>query len=243
MKKKIFLIAMLFLSLTTLQAQKNDDTKIPLIGSDAPAFTAQTTNGDLNFPSDYGSSWKILFSHPRDFTPVCSSELLELAQMQTDFSDLGVKLAIISTDNLEKHKQWKSALEDIAFQGNQPTKIKYAIIDDHTCSVSKKYGMLHTPVSTTEDVRGVFIIDSKNKVRAIYFYPMNVGRNMDEIKRTVVALQTADKEKLATPANWDPGEDMLVPHYPYTKKELADNPELENMYYSVGSFMWYKKAK
>jgi peroxiredoxin 2/4 len=243
MKKKIFLIAMLFLSLSTIQAQKNNDSKIPLIGSEAPAFSAQTTNGDLNFPSDYGSNWKILFSHPRDFTPVCSSELLELSQLQNDFKELGVNLAVISTDNLEKHKQWKSALEEIAFKNNQPTKIKFAIIDDHSCAVSKSYGMLQTPVSTTEDVRGVFIIDPQNKVRAIYFYPMMIGRNMEEIKRTVIALQTSDKEKLATPANWKPGEDMLVTHYPYTKKELADNPELENMYYSVGSFMWYKKAK
>ena len=106
--------------------------------------------------------------------------------------------------------------------------------------------MLHSPVSTTEDVRGVFVIDGKNKVRAVYFYPMRIGRNMDEIKRMVVALQTSDQEEnigMATPANWSPGDDMMVTHYPYTQKELADNPELEKMYYNIGTFMWFKKSK
>ena len=246
MKKRLFLFALLLLSLTSVRAQKSDDLRIPLIGTDAPAFTAQTTNGELSFPSDYGRNWKILLSHPRDFTPVCSTELLELAQMQQDFSALGVKLAIISTDNLERHKLWKAALEEIAYKGNSPTEIKYALIDDHNFEISKKYGMLHSPVSTTEDVRGVFVIDGKNKVRAVYFYPMRIGRNMDEIKRMVVALQTSDQEEnigMATPANWSPGDDMMVTHYPYTQKELADNPELEKMYYNIGTFMWFKKSK
>lgn len=242
MKSKIFLIIALFASLTTVQAQKNNEVKIPLIGSDAPAFTAQTTNGDLSFPSDYGRKWKIIFSHPRDFTPVCSSELLQLAHMQADFDALGVKLAVISTDKLDLHNDWKKALEAIPYKGMETVKIKFPLIDDSNFTVSKAYGMLHTPTSTTEDVRGVFVIDSQNKVRAVYFYPISVGRNMEEIKRTVIALQTADKEKAATPANWKPGDDLLIPRFPYTQKELDKNPELQKQYYSMGSFMWYKKA-
>jgi peroxiredoxin (alkyl hydroperoxide reductase subunit C) len=105
--------------------------------------------------------------------------------------------------------------------------------------------MLHIPASTTLDVRGVFIINPQNKIEAIYFYPMNIGRNMEEIKRTVIALQTAGKGKdpLLTPANWQLGDDLLVPQFPYTDKQLADDPDIKNSYYNVGSYMWFKKVK
>lgn len=181
-------------------------------------------------------------SHPQDFTPVCSSELLELANLEKDFDRLGVKVAVISTDNLEQHVMWKAHLEELDYKGRGTQKINFPIIDDHTSVVSKTYGMLHEPTSTVKDVRGVFIIDGNNTVRSINFYPMQVGRNMNEIVRIVEALQTTDEAKVLTPANWNEGDDVMVPYFPYTKQELADNPKLENEFYSVGNRMWFKKV-
>lgn len=215
--------------------------QIPLIGSKAPSFTAVTTNGTITFPDDYGKKWKILFSHPQDFTPVCSTELSELAFAQNDFEKLGVQIAIISTDDVETHQRWKAWLETLNYEGHGAQVIKFPIIDDHKHLVSKQYGMLHEPVSTSKDIRGVFIIDPSNNVRAINFYPMQVGRNFKEIERIVVALQTADNELVCTPANWVPGNDVIVPHYPYTDSQLADNPKLKDDFYNVGGYIWFKK--
>ena len=166
--------------------------------------------------------------------------------MQAQFEKLGVKLLIVSTDTLDQHKLWVRALEDISYKNKTPVKINFPLADDKNMSISKKYGMLHEPTSSSKDVRGVFIIDPKNKIQAVFFYPMNVGRNMEEIKRTVIALQTVSstghgKDQLVTPANWQLGEDLMVPHYPYTQSELKDNPSLKDSYYSLSTFMWYKK--
>ncbi len=194
MKTKITLLSVLVFSSTALWSQGNDDSRIPLIGSTAPSFTARTTNGEISFPGDYSSKWKILFSHPKDFTPVCSSELLELAQRQDDFAKLGVKLVVLSTDTLYQHENWVATLDTLSYKNREPKEIKFPLVDDNSKYVSKLYGMLHNPYSTTKDVRGVFVIDPKNKIRAIFFYPTEVGRNIDEIERTVVALQLSDKE-------------------------------------------------
>lgn len=225
-------------------SQEISNTKIPLIGDIAPSFTAETTNGQLDFPRDFGKKWKIIFSHPRDFTPVCSTEILKLAQMQDEFEQINIKLLVVSTDTLPMHKTWIKALEDIAAKDNHPVKIKFPLADDNNAAISKTYGMLHYPTSTTRDVRGVYIIDPENKIEAVFFYPMNIGRNMAEIKRTVIALQTAGKGKdhLVTPADWQLGDDLLVPHFPYTDKELKENPAVKNSYYNHGPFMWYKKS-
>ena len=234
---------MLFLA-GNLWAQDKSGSSIPMIGDDAPSFTAQTTSGELNFPSDYGRKWKIIFSHPRDFTPVCSSEVLTLSHMQNDFEKLNVKLVIISTDDLEKHNMWKKSMEETAFRKMEPVKINFPLVDDSKLSVSKQYGMLHQSASTTKDVRGVFIVNPENKIAAIYFYPMNIGRNMDEIKRTLIALQTASgkgNDRYLMPANWQVGDDVLVPQFPYTEKQLKENPDLKLSYYNVGSYMWFKK--
>jgi len=221
----------------------SQNKEIPLIGATAPSFTAQSTNGKITFPQSFGNNWKILFSHPQDFTPVCSSELLELANVQNEFDRLGVKVAVISTDNLEQHKMWVAHLEEIDYRGYGKQDIKFPIIDDHDAKASMKYGMLHKPASTTRDVRGVFIIDSENTVRSINFYPMEVGRNINEILRTVQALQTTDKSQVLTPANWTAGEDVMVPFYPYTKAQLAADPSLKDNYYNVGNRMWFKKIE
>ena len=240
MKKFLLVFFTVTFFLTTSFAQKD---RIPLIGAKAPSFTAETTNGTLTFPDDYGKNWKILFSHPQDFTPVCSSELLELAYMQNDFAKLNTKIAIISTDDLSMHKMWKTQLQELDYKDRGPQKIDFPIIDDSKASVSKVYGMLHEPTSSNKDIRGVFIIDPKNVVRSINFYPMQVGRNMQEIERILVALQTADKSEVLTPANWNSGDDVMVGHFPYTDKELTDNPAIKDDYYNVGNRMWFKKVK
>ncbi len=243
MKNGLILLLLLLVCSSNAWSQGKSQN-IPLIGDEAPSFTAETTEGTLDFPKDYGNKWKIIFSHPRDFTPVCSSELLELAQLQGEYEKLGVKIVIVSTDELARHATWKSALEGLSYKNKQPVKIKFPLIDDNSMQISRKYGMLHEPTSTTKDVRGVFIINPKDKIEAIFFYPMNIGRNMEEIKRTVIALQTSGKGKdhLLTPANWQAGDDMMVPQFPYTDKQLQDNPNLKDAYYNIGSFMWFKKA-
>lgn len=239
--KNFFLICFAITLITgTAYSQKSN---IPLIGSKAPSFTAPSTNGTMTFPDDFGKNWKILFSHPKDFTPVCSSELLELAYMQPDFDKLNVKFAIISTDELSQHQMWKAHLEELDYKGRGQQKINFPIFEDPTMVISKSYGMLHAPTSTSRDIRGVYIIDSKNIVRSIVFYPVEVGRNMVEVERTITALQTADNTQLFTPADWQDGDDLLVPHYPYTAQDLKDNPNLKDEYYNVGNRMWFKKTK
>lgn len=241
MKTKNLFIMLLFLSVTQIWAQDKYSVRIPLIGENAPSFVANSTNGEISFPSDYGSNWKILFSHPRDFTPVCSSELLELAYHQKEFDEMGVKLVVVSTDTLYQHVAWKKALEDINYKNRDKIKIKFPLVDDQNCSIAKKYGMLHPPVSTTTDVRGVYIIDPKNKIQAIFFYPLNIGRSFEEIKRTVVALQSTYKNKLITPADWKLGDDFMIP-YLNNKEEKSlenNNPEI----YQLTWFMTFQKDK
>ncbi len=238
---KIYFLGVLLFCAGTLLAQKNI-SKIPLIGEDAPAFEAESTLGIINFPQDYGRKWKILFSHPRDFTPVCSSEILELASMQEEFSKLGVKPVVLSTDTKDQHIMWQKTLEEISFKGRDPVKINFPLVEDKSGAMAKMYGMLHYPVSTTESVRGVFIVDPDNKIRAIFFYPMSVGRDLKEIERVIIALQTVDGNQYATPVNWKPGEDVLVTHFPYTDKELEKEPAIKHDYYNVGNLMWFKKT-
>ncbi len=242
MKKTVILLLISFFTVSILYSQNEKRTTIPLIGSEAPSFTAETTNGNLNFPRDFGKKWKVLFSHPRDFTPVCTSEILELAKMQKQLNELGIEVAILSTDNVKLHELWKKSMEEILSNEPVPVKIKFPFIDDAKAEVSKLYGMIHAPASSTRDVRGVFVISPDNIVEATYFYPMSIGRNLDELVRTVQALQTTHASNLLTPANWIPGKDLLVSHFPYTKEELAENKDLVNEFYNVGSFLWYKKG-
>ena len=220
----------------------NAQNIIPLIGNEAPSFEANTTNGKLDFPHDFGKSWKILLSHPKDFTPVCTSEILELARMQDEFQNLGVQIAIISTDDLLSHQQWKQSMEDILKSEHNNAKIDFPLIDDSKTRVSNKYGMLHAWDNTTRDVRGVFIIDPENKIQSVLFYPMNIGRNMVEIKRLVVALQYSKQENVLTPVNWEVGDDVLMPYMPNINPELSSNDELTNEYYKIGINLYYKRG-
>lgn len=213
--------------------------RIPLIGEQAPSFTAESTSGTINFPYDYGSCWKVILSHPMDFTPVCSTELIELARLQDEFDKLEVKLLIVSTDPLETHNQWKTILEKIEYKEYPLQKINFPIADDSDLVIAKLYGMIHLESDNNKDVRGVFIIDPDNKIRAEYFYPQEVGRNMDELLRTVIALQTADRNKLMTPANWKTGHDVLVP-FPLKANMSLMNTE-SGEYYQYSWFLIFKK--
>jgi len=243
MKKKTIFMLSLLLAGTIMFAQESEFKSIPLIGDEAPSFKAQSTNGTINFPADYGKNWKILFGHPLDFTPVCTSELLELAYMQSDFEELGVKLAVVSTDNLESHQNWKKSMESLTYDAHDPVTINYPLIDDANVKIAQKYGMIHPSNHTTEYVRGVFIIDPDNKVRALSFSPMQVGRNIDDIKRTIVALQTAEDNHVYTPANWQPGGDVIVP---YVKSGDEGGSMVANQddpsVYQVSWYMTMKKA-
>lgn len=243
MKKLFFFLVIVSSATTVWSQQKTEDRnfRIPLIGEIAPSFTAESTSGVINFPEDYGRYWKVLFSHPQDFTPVCSSEILELANLQQEFDKLGTKLVVISTDPLDTHVQWKKALEELSFKGRTPVKIRFPLVDDEYLSVSKKYGMIHATSNSTKAVRGVFVIDPQNVVQAVYFYPEKVGRSTDELLRTVTALQTVQKDYVLTPADWRAGSDVLIPFVPKSneKKETGVLADVNQ----VSWFMTYKKLE
>lgn len=242
MMKKIVLLAAVLVFTTgflTAQADEDKDYRIPLIGERAPSFTAESTNGTLIFPDDFGSRWKILFAHPQDFTPVCSTELLELAHLQKEFDKLNVKLAVVSTSPLETHIQWKKALEGVSYKGRSAAKIKFPLIDDDNRLISRQYGMIHPSISGTKSVRGVFIIDPENNVQAVYFYPLNVGRSSEELLRAVAALQVADDHQM-TPADWKYGDDLMIATPPVTDQSTENVPD---GFYKLSWFMWYEKAK
>lgn len=243
--KKMLLFVLVAFSVTQLWSQnekpKEDRTfRIPLIGESAPSFTAESTNGTINFPSEFGRKWKILFSHPQDFTPVCTTEILELAYMQDEFDKLGVKLVVVSTDPVDTHIQWKKSMETLNLNNRGPVKIKFPLVDDKNVSISKLYGMIHSATNSTQSVRGVFIIDPDNIVQAIYFYPRSVGRNTDELVRVVTALQATTANKVLTPVNWRAGNDLLVPIPP--KTDANSTSAVPAGYYSPVWYLWFKKA-
>ena len=185
---------------------------LPLIGDDAPAFTAQTTQGPINFPGDYKGKWIILFSHPADFTPVCTTEFMTFATMMPEFEKLNTQLVGLSIDSTYSHIAWlRTIKEKIEFNGMKNVEVTFPLIEDLKMEVAKKYGMLQPTASDTKAVRAVFFIDPIGKVRAMLYYPLSNGRNFEEIKRLLIAMQTADAFKVATPANWQPGQDVIVP--------------------------------
>ncbi|MEL1246150.1 peroxiredoxin [Flavobacterium sp. DGU11] len=185
---------------------------LPRIGDKAPAFTAVTTQGDINFPADYEGKWIILFSHPADFTPVCTSEFMTFAHMEPEFTALNCQLVGLSIDGLYSHIAWlRTIKEKIQFKGMKNIEVKFPLIEDISMTVAKKYGMIQPGESTTKAVRAVFFIDPKGTIRAMIYYPLSMGRNFDELKRALIAMQTADAYNIATPADWRPGDDVIVP--------------------------------
>jgi len=185
---------------------------MPRIGDKAPAFTAVTTQGEIDFPKQFEGSWVILFSHPADFTPVCTSEFMTFATLEPKFAELGCKLVGLSIDGLYSHIAWLRTIKDkIEYKGMKDVEVKFPLIEDITMKVAKLYGMLQPGESATKAVRAVFVIDPKGVIRAIIYYPLSMGRNFDELIRVVQALKTADAFSIATPADWRPGDDVIVP--------------------------------
>ncbi len=191
---------------------ENQVYQMPRIGEKAPAFKAVTTQGPINFPADYSGKWKILFSHPADFTPVCTSEFMTFASLASDFEALNTQLVGLSVDGLYSHIAWlRTIKEKIEYKGMKDVEIKFPLIEDITMEVAKTYGMIQPGESSTKAVRAVFFIDPNDVIRTILYYPLALGRNFDEIKRIIIGLQTADKFSVALPADWRPGDDVIVP--------------------------------
>ncbi len=185
---------------------------MPLIGDDAPKFTAKTTMGEIKFPEDYKGKWVILFSHPADFTPVCTTEFMTFASMQDEFKKLNTELIGLSIDSIYAHIAWlRTIKEKIEFKGMKNVEVTFPVIEDLRMDVAKMFGMVQPNASNTQAVRAVFFIDPKAKIRAIIYYPLSNGRNMAEIKRLLLAMQKSDADGVATPANWQPGEDVIIP--------------------------------
>ncbi|MCX6287649.1 MAG: peroxiredoxin [Bacteroidetes bacterium] len=192
--------------------EENVNVSMPRIGDKAPAFKAITTQGEINFPDDYQGGWVILFSHPADFTPVCTSEFMTFASMEGKFAEAGCKLVGLSVDGLFSHIAWlRTIKEKIQYKGMKDIEVKFPLIEDITMEVAKKYGMIQPGESNTKAVRAVFVVDPKGIIRTIIYYPLSLGRNFDELLRVVIALKTADAFGVATPADWRPGDDVIVP--------------------------------
>ncbi|HRW62967.1 MAG TPA: peroxiredoxin [Bacteroidales bacterium] len=184
---------------------------LPRIGEPAPEFKAVTTQGEINFPKDYKGSWVILFSHPADFTPVCTSEFMTFANMEKQFNEANCKLVGLSVDGLYSHIAWlRTIKEKIEYKGMKNIEVTFPLIEDITMEVAKKYGMMMPGESNTKAVRAVFVIDPNGIVRTVLYYPLSLGRNFDELYRIVIALQAADAFNVATPADWRPGDDVII---------------------------------
>jgi len=191
---------------------EHETISMPRIGDKAPEFKAVTTQGNINFPEDYKGSWVILFSHPADFTPVCTSEFMTFASLESKFTEVNCKLVGLSVDGLYSHIAWlRTIKEKIEYKGMKNIEVKFPLIEDITMDVAKRYGMIQPGESNTKAVRAVFFIDPKGIIRAIIYYPLSLGRNFDELYRVVVALQAADEFGVALPADWRPGDDVIVP--------------------------------
>lgn len=217
--------------------------RLPLIGDKAPSFKALTTMGTINFPEDYEGKWVLFFSHPSDFTPVCTTEFMTLAKMKGEFDKINVKLLGLSVDSLYSHIAWVRGIEEMEWNGIKDVKIDFPVIADLNMKVSKKYGMLQPNVSSTQAVRAVFVIDPEGIIRSITYYPLTTGRNFNEILRMVKALQKTDEVHCSTPADWQPGDDLIIPT-PITMEEaeIAMSGEAEDVY-ALDWFLRFKKDK
>jgi peroxiredoxin 2/4 len=188
-----------------LSSQMHAPTALPRIGDPAPQFTADTTFGTLKL-EDFRGSWLILFSHPADFTPVCTTEFVAFAEIHPELRKLNCELMGLSIDSVYSHIAWALNVKE-----KLGVEITFPIIADLNKEVATLYGMINPGESKTETSRAVFVIDDQQKVRAIIYYPLTTGRNMQEILRLVKALQTSDANGVATPANWEPGQKVIMP--------------------------------
>lgn len=227
-----------------MEEESKQQMSMPLIGDDAPKFKAKTTMGEINFPEDYKGKWVIFFSHPADFTPVCTTEFMTFASMQKELKDLNCELIGLSIDSIYAHIAWlRTIKEKIEYKGMKNVEIMFPVIEDLKMDISKKFGMVQPNASTTQAVRAVFIIDPKAKVRAMLYYPLSNGRNMQEIKRLLLAMQKSDKEQIATPANWQPGDDVIIPPPGSCGVAKERMEKKEEGKYCLDWFMCFRKEK
>lgn len=196
------------------------------LGDVAPDFTADTQLGEIAFHDWKGDSWSILFSHPADFTPVCTTEMGRFAELEDEFTRRGVKLIGLSVDTVEEHHKWIPQIEE--FKGG--IKLNYPIIADADKKVSTLYDMIHPAQGDSSSVRSVFVIDGENKIRLMMIYPKSTGRNFDELIRVVDALQKADSDACATGADWRPGDKIIVPPSVPTDQARQDFADVEEIY-------------
>lgn len=208
-------------------------TTMPRIGDMAPDFKALTSVGELQFSEYNKGSWVIFFSHPADFTPVCTTELTEFARREEEFRKMNTKLLGLSIDSIHSHIAWINNVKK-----NLGVTMRFPLIADIDMSVSKRYGMLQPGESETAAVRAVFFIDPNGKIRLIMYYPLNVGRNMEEVVRVLQALQAADQHKIACPLNWKPGEKVIVP----PPKTVAAMEEREKSDFEMVDFYLARKS-
>jgi len=184
----------------------------PRMNEPAPAFKAKTTQGDVSFPEDFAGHWVVFFSHPADFTPVCTSEFMTFTHMEEEFAQYNTKLLGLSIDSLYGHIAWLRLIQErMEFRGWSNLEVRFPLIEDIKMDIARKYGMIQPGAADTQAVRAVFLVDPKGILRAMLYYPMSTGRNMQEILRMIKALQVADAFDVATPADWVPGERVIVP--------------------------------
>ncbi len=195
----------------------------------------------INFPEDYKGKWVILFSHPADFTPVCTTEFMTFASLADDFKALNTELVGLSVDSLYAHIAWLRKIKEIEWKNFKDIEVKFPLIEDIRMDVAKKYGMIQPGQSNTQAVRAVFVVDPNGIVRTILYYPLSMGRNFDEIKRIIQALQKADTDKVATPADWRPGDDVIIPTAGScgTAKERMEDTSPDK--YCLDWFMCFKR--
>ncbi|HEX3026441.1 MAG TPA: peroxiredoxin [Clostridia bacterium] len=188
-----------------------DEYRSLMIGSKAPHFQANTTYGPVSFPEDYKGKWVVFFSHPGDFTPVCTTEMMTFASMKSQFDQHNCMLMGLSIDSNPSHIEWSRAIEGYQWKDLKNVKMAFPIVADDLGTIAKMYGMLMPMESATRTVRDVFFIDPEGVIRAILSYPLTTGRNMKEIMRLLLALQAYDSTGNPTPADWEPGEDQILP--------------------------------
>jgi peroxiredoxin (alkyl hydroperoxide reductase subunit C) len=233
-------VIVLFLSEAKAQT-KDEPVSLPLIGDTAPAFKANSTKGDIKFPDDYWQKWVIFFSHPGDFTPVCTSEIMAFANMEDKFKELNCELLGLSVDGINSHISWIKDIKDIKYKNMENVNITFPIISDFNFEIAKKYGMIQKNSSSTRTVRAVFIIDPTHIIRAVMYYPETVGRNVNEILRTLIALQVHDSYQVSTPADWQPGDDVVIPPKNNHDAAMKFYNEQNGDYYCPSWFFCLKK--
>ena len=211
---------------------ENTTTAFPQLNAAAPYFKAETTHGTRSI-DDYNGKWLVLFSHPADFTPVCTTEFIAFAKRHPDFAAINTDLLGLSIDSLFSHMAWVDNIKK-----NFGIDIPFPIIEDLSMTVAKSYGMIHPGAADTSAVRATFIIDDKGILRAMVYYPMSNGRSIDEILRLVKALQTSDEHGVATPENWQPGDKVIVP----PPKTVADAKKRVNEGYECTDWYFCKKS-